>query len=355
MIISEPGKSYSLLHFGTGYRAKRPVFTKSYGYGNCCIMPKELLDKYVLLSEKFKDNTLKPNSSVYLTQLALLPKYKLENHIAETKSNVKITRKPSDIDAFIINDFVIKKAYFNSYKPDENVDHYIVPYSEFIEEFASHMSPEDEYSYPGNYTHGKLKPNFFIIPQTIVSGYPQIEAMLSKHPIERGIFKSQGDTGAKAFTQIELFQRIITLVEQGTHEIIFDRHINHAANVDTIIDLDVFKTLYDMLSSHSKDNEMLAQEIIANCNYKESEGYILFLLNLFPILRNKSQNTNYQNIWSQFVKFSSIYSYDSYELFIKALLNKHPEYTKLICDCLPTHLNKTYGINLIKSINYENI
>ena len=75
-----------------------------------------------------------------------------------------------------------------------------------------------------------------------------------------------------------------------------------------------------------------------------------FLLNLFPILRNKSQNTNYQNIWSQFVKFSSIYSYDSYEHFIKALLNKHPEYTKLICDCLPTHLNKTYGINLIKSI-----
>ena len=72
---------------------------------------KEYLDLY----ERFKDNKLTDNTTVYLTPLSSVPGYKFKNFIEENKLNISTARKLDKLDTLIISDELIKEYYIKKY------------------------------------------------------------------------------------------------------------------------------------------------------------------------------------------------------------------------------------------------
>jgi hypothetical protein len=73
-------------------------------------------------------------------------------------------------------------------------------------------------------------------------------------------------------------------------------------NDSIIIDEEVFENLSQMLSSSDEDNHVLAMEIMANCNYKQSLMYL-------EILFKEFNNTFSRNHTKNHVNFKSLLSY----------------------------------------------
>jgi hypothetical protein len=164
------------------------------------------------------------------------------------------------------------------------------------------------------------------------------------------INKSHGNK--KAYDSIDLFNNLVNLVEVKKLNLILDTTLNSEINKELIIDLDVFKTLYSMLSSTDDSNYSVARELIANCEFETSKPYILFLANQFSEIRNKSNNKNYHNTHSQLKKYSKYYNNcENYANFIKDTVVVYPEYKQILCDCLTVHLNNLFKSDLIKTIH----
>jgi hypothetical protein len=85
-----------------------------------------------------------------------------------------------------------------------------------------------------------------------------------------------------------------------THEACILEHVN--GEDAAIIDDTMFKQLKEMLASSDSDNHVLAMEIIANSNYKQS---LLYIEMLFKDHSNTMYNTHTKN----HVNFKSLLSY----------------------------------------------
>jgi hypothetical protein len=323
------------------------------------IIPKSYEEKIYNIFEKCKDNKLKDNSNVYLTPLSTLPSYKLKNYISENKLNVTITRKSNIIDTLIVNEELIKSCYFNCYN---NYQHkaelwHIIPYDLLQNNYKSFIEPKGsgscifEYNPHAGGENYTLPTDGFIIKHSDIQNNSKLKDLLNCPSIEGYIInKSHGNK--KAYDSIDLFNNLVNLVEVKKLDLILDTTLNSEINKELIIDLDVFKTLYSMLSSTDDSNYSVARELIANCEFETSKPYILFLANQFSEIRNKSNNKNYHNTHSQLKKYSKYYNNcENYANFIKDTVAVYPEYKQILCDCLTVHLNNLFKSDLIKTIH----
>ena len=334
------------------------------------IVPKDLYPKYETLYQKYKDNKLKSNTTVYLTPLSSFPSYKLKNYIEENKLNIETARKTEKLDTLIINDAFIKEAYFSEILKEKAEKYYTIPYNVIAENFSSFIDKNNEHnnilktsSYhlsKKDKKEGNLKPSSFIISEKNLSdaiNYNNVFSILLNYPTTTGELLTKSHGNKSACDHLEFFYKMFDLIEKNNLDVVFDDNINSETNKDIVIDLEVFQTLYGMLASKDKSNWNIAREIIANCDFESSKPYVLFLVNIFNFLKNKGNNKNYHLIYKQLrtvnnKHFSSLLDkYIGYEKFTQQIITYFPEYKQIMCDCLITHLNHLFKISIIKSIH----
>jgi hypothetical protein len=333
------------------------------------IIPKDLYPKYETLYQKYKDNKLKSNTTVYLTPLSSFPSYKLKNYIEENKLNIETARKTEKLDTLIINDTFIKEAYFSEILKEKVKKYYEIPYDVIANNFSSFVDKNNEYnnilktpSYhlsKKDKKEGNLKAHSFIISEESLIeaiNYNKAFSVLLNYPTTTGELLTQSHGNKSACDNLEFFYKLFDLIEKNNLDVVFDDNINSETNKDTVVDLEMFQTLYGMLASTDKSNWIIAREIIANCDFETSKPYVLFLVNVFNFLKIKGDNKNYHLIYKHLkvlqVKNKYILLKDaSYEDFIQKIINIFPQYKQTMCDCLTTHLNHLFKTSIIKSIH----
>ena len=334
------------------------------------IIPKDLYHKYETLYQKYKDNKLKSNTTVYLTPLSSFPSYKLKNYIEENKLNIKTARKTEKLDTLIINDTFIKEAYFSEILKEKEKKYYTIPYNVIAEDFSSFIDKKSDYNNilkTPSYLLSKkdkkeenLKPSSFIMSEENLKDAIKSDkafSVLLNYPTTTGELLIKLHGNKSACDHLEFFYKMFDLIEKNNLDVVFDDNINSEVNKDIVVDLEMFQTLYGMLASTDKSNWIVAREIIANCDFESSKPYILFLSNIFNFLKIKGDNKNYHLIHKQLREINKQSSYRfldkhaQYEKFIQAVISKFPEYKQHMCDCLTTHLNHLFKTSIIKSIH----
>jgi hypothetical protein len=146
------------------------------------------------------------------------------------------------------------------------------------------------------------------------------------------------------------------IIKTDDPNIIIERTtIDKEINKDTVIDLEIYENLYNMLNSTDEGNAKIAREIMANCEYDQSRPYILFLSSVFEKLLTKSDNKNYHAVHKNLrkeQKYFDCWGYKTQGHFevIKRILEKCPEYRSIFGLCTKLHLNTLYKSEVIKEI-----
>ena len=335
------------------------------------IVSKDLYPKYEALYQKYKDNKLKSNTTVYLTPLSSFPSYKLKNYIEENKLNIETARKTEKLDTLIINDTFIKEAYFSEILNEKAKKYYTIPYDVIAKDFSSFIDKDNEYynilKTPSYYLskkdkkEGNLKAHSFIMSEENLKDaikFNKAFSVLLNYPTTTGELLTKSHGNKNACDNLEFFYKMFDLIEKNNLDVVFDDNINNETNKDTIVDLEMFQTLYGMLASTDKSNWLIAREIIANCDFETSKPYVLFLVNVFNFLKIKGDNKNYHLIHKHLrilgdkKKISYLLYKDAqYEGFIQQIINMFPQYKQIMCDCLTTHLNHLFKTSIIKAIH----
>ena len=333
------------------------------------IVSKDLYLKYEKLYQKYKDNKLKPNTTVYLTPLSSFPSYKLKNYIEENKLNIKMARKTKKLDTLIISNDFIKEAYFSIILTKQTQKYYTIPYDVIAKDFSSFINKSREHDdilkTPSYHLTKKDKINENFYPSSFIMSeknltdavkYNKAFSVLLNYPSTTGELIKKSHGNKKAYDHLEFFYNMFDLVEKNKLDIVFDDSINSAANKDTVIDLEMFQTLYGMLASTDNSNWNIAREIIANCDFKSSKPYVLFLVKIFDSLKKKSSNINYHLIHKKIFTTNSkmqavLNKWNTYESFIQEMSKVYPTQNQIMCDCLTIHLNHLFKTSIIKSIH----
>lgn len=304
------------------------------------------IENYNKLYDKFKNNKLKDKGYIHVTPFSRFPLYKLKNYIKENNLDLKFIRNyTQQYTTLLIDNTFIQDFYKINYPPKT---YYIVPYQYIMSTFTKYIK--------GPNPHSKQPPlDMFIIKDetvnTMIKYSDEFSSLLNFESITCDLLFDYH--GNKIATQnINLYKQLFDLVQKYELDIVFDETLNNEINKETVIDLEMFQTLHNMLSSTDVSNHSIAQELIANSNFESSKPYILFLANMFKILRNKSNNKNYIAIHSQLKQYKSLFSYEPLNFFnfIELITKKHPEYKQTICNCLTIHLNHVFKNDIIKEI-----
>lgn len=334
------------------------------------ITSESIYHEYEKLYQKFKDNKLRSNTTVYLTPLSSFPSYKLKNYIEENKLNIKTARKIEKLDTLVINDSFIREAYFSNIQKEKAKKYYEIPYDVIAKDFSSFINKDDNY---GNILRmsqynltKKQKQKGISKPESFIMSEENINSAIKQNKVFIKLLDFPSTTGEllvsthgnkSACDNVEFLHKLFDLVEKNNLDVVFDNNINSEVNKEISIDLEMFDTLYGMLASTDKSNWVIAREIIANCDFESSKPYVLFLSNIFNFLKIKGDNKNYHLIHKQIREIDKKSPYHfldkhaQYDKFIQAIVGKFPEYKQHMCDCLTTHLNHLFKTSIIKSIH----
>ena len=310
-------------------------------------LTKEILTKYNKLCEKNKDNKLKDNSTIYLSPISNYPVYKLKNHIQENKLNIKKARKWDKIDTIIID-----KDFLNSFKTEKNKIYTLIPAKE-IQNDKNKYFGRDNWAY--NKTNGYSDTLFFYTESENIIKHSGDFKQFSNHPQIEG-FPIKRDHGhKKVCDNIEFIIELFENIEKYNLHVVLDSSIDKEINKDTVIDLEIYETLYNMLNSTDEGNTKIAREIIANCEYDQSRPYILFLASVFEKLLTKSDNKNYHAVYKRLNLERTYFDCWTYKVsthfaIIQKILEKCPEYKIIFSQCMKIHLNALYKSEIIKEI-----
>jgi hypothetical protein len=348
----ENNKTYIYLDFYTSLG--KPRLSTHHWRKNIIIIPPEFESQYLELYEKFKDNKLKNNTSVYLTPMASLPSYKLKNYIEENKLNINLTRTYSKLNSIIIDDSFIREFYLcaGNWKLH---NYHTVPVDYIESKFKKYIRREY-----GDFiinVNNKIIDGF-LVKEEQIKEWAKIDSSfleLLDFPTIHGRELGNGHGFKKAHDNYNMFCKLKETVEKYNLEIIFDHNINEEINKDLTVDIDMFQNIFNMLISKDKGNIEIAKEIIANCSLKESKPYLIYLLNLFPVLRKTGDNKNYDFIRKKLLKevvapWVSKDSIPSTDSFIPNLLNKNPKFASQYMECFKIHLNNLAKKDIIKEI-----
>jgi len=314
-----------------------------YIYGNnihkrISIITKEHEDKYNKLYNNNKDNKIENNTTLCMSPLSNLPNYKLKSYITENKLNIKTVRRTSKPNILVINDSLIKEYYFNSHYYNTGL-FYIVPV-EFLKTIQTKNHNE------------KLIADFYYINDNILdvfkTKYPNYYNELIQFEKITGKIIDIEWGNKKAYECFDLF--ISLLDENLPYKIVFDHSINNDINKDLVIDDDMFINLINMLKSSDKDNHNLAREIVANCELELSKPYILFLLWKYEEFKKTNNNKNFKFCLDALKPYKEIYYNRMLDNFLAKIINKHPEYSQTIFNCLRLYINNENNKDIIKGI-----
>jgi hypothetical protein len=351
---------YSELQLNHHYNRKKYLLTANPWRQNIQIIPPECIDQYHILHDKFKDTQLKNNTSVYITPLSIYPAFKLKNHSEVNKLGITITRKIKEIDALILDHELITQYYLNT----EIKEYLVIPHSFLVANFSEYILDDVQETHYYSIADPSYTNEYYILEKNKVKEFTakdyKFNALLQLPTIKgAAIDSSRGNK--KANESVPLFCSLTNLVDQYDLEIIFDSTINKETNKDLVIDLDTFKTIFNMLASEDESNYPIAKELISNCDFEVSKPYILFLATLFSSLRNKSSNSkNWVTCFTQIYKyreyinkyFSSRNNLEPTDVdhFVKSFIQDYPQYKQMISDCLTVYLNFRFKTDLIKEI-----
>jgi hypothetical protein len=319
-------------------------YTSAAGFLN-----EEIIKKYKQLCEKSKDNKIKNNSVIYQSPLSNYPSYKLKNYIQENKLNITKARKWGKIDTIIID-----KDFLNYLEKEKNEKYTIIPAKEILKDKNKYFDKED-WGY--NNSNGYSDALFFYTDTQNIKQYSSTFSQFEKYPQIEG-FPIRRDHGHKNICDnIEFITELFDNIEKYNLHVVLDSSIDKEINKDTVIDLDIYETLYTMLNSTDEGNTKIAREIIANCEYDQSRPYILFLASIFEKLLIKSDNKNYHAVHKRLNKERAYFDswgyrttgYGHFEV-IQHILRKCPEYKSIFCSCAKLHLNTLYKSEVIKEI-----
>ena len=324
------------------------------------------IENYNKIYEKFKDNKLKPNLTINISSLSEFPSYKLKNHIEENNLNITISRKLKTITTILLNHSFINQYYTSndtSYRKLNLKDkYYCVPLPYLLSNYKKYIKSED-YSSIGKLDKKLMHIDHCLISDEILEDFIKIDTSFNS------ITQFSSITGKlmytdwgykKASENLEFFKNLTNYIEENNLDVIFDESISDNINKESVIDLDTFKILFNMLASTDANNHIIAQELISNHDFELSKPYILFLAARFGYLRNKSTNNkNWGIMYKNIVKhkeliskyWSSRSTIEDVDYFIEKFSSRYPQYKQIICDCLITHLNHQYKTDLIKEIH----
>jgi hypothetical protein len=310
-------------------------------------LTKEILNRYDQLCEKSKDNKIKDNSIIYPSPLSNYPAYKLKNYIQENKLNITKARKWDKIDTIIID-----KDFLSYFKTEKNKNYTLIPSKEILGNKDKYIG-KDNWSY--DRTNGFLDTVFFYVESESIKNNYKDFSQFEKYPQIEG-FPIRRDHGHKNICDnIEFITELFDNIEKYNLHVVLDSSIDKEINKDTVIDLDIYETLYNMLNSTDEGNTKIAREIIANCEYEQSRPYILFLTSIFEKLLTKSDNKNYHAVYKHLNKertYFDVWGYKTNGHFdvIQRILKKCPEYKSIFCSCAKLHLNTLYKSEIIKEV-----
>jgi hypothetical protein len=317
-------------------------YTSAAGFLN-----EEILTRYDQLCEKNKDNKIKDNSVIYLSPVSNYPSYKLKNYIQENKLNISKARKWDKIDTIVID-----KDFLNIFKKEKDEKYTIIPSKEILKDKNKYFDKED-WGY--NNSNGYSDALFFYTNTENIKQYSSTFSQFEKYPQIEGfpIMKSHGNK--KLYDNLEFITELFDNIEKYNLHVVLDSSIDKEINRDTVIDLEIFETLYNMLNSTDAGNSKIAREIMANCEYDQSRPYILFLASIFEKLLTKSDNINYHAVHKRLNKERTYFDSWGYKTnghfeVIQRILKKCPEYKSIFCQCARIHLNSLYKSEVIKEV-----
>jgi len=350
---------YSELQLNHHHDLKKHFLTANTWRQNLQVIPPECIDQYHILHDKFKDTQLKNNTSVYITPLSRYPAFKLKNHSEVNKLGITTTRKIKEIDALILDHEFITEYYLNI----KIKEYLVIPHSFLVANFSEFIL-DIEHSYYYSIADPAFAKEYYLLEPSRVKEFTakdyKFNALLQLPTIKGAVIDSSHGN-KKANESVPLFCNLTNLVDQYDLEIIFDSTINKEINKDLVIDLDTFKTIFNMLVSEDESNHPIAKELISNCDFETSKPYILFLATLFSSLRNKSSNSrNWVTCYTQIYKYRNyINKYFSsrnnleptdVDRFIQLFIQDYPQHKQIMGDCLTVYLNFRFKTDLIKEI-----
>lgn len=308
---------------------------------------KEIIDKYKELCEKNKNNQIKDNSVIYLSPLSNYPIYKLKNYIQENKLNITKARKWDKIDTIIID-----KDFLTYFEKEKNKKYTIIPAKEILKDKSKYIN-KDDWTYKK--TNGYEDTSFFYIESKNIKSYYNEFGQFEKYPQIEGFYVRREHGMKNICDNLEFITELFENIEKYNLHVVLDSSIDKEINKDTVIDLEIYENLYNMLNSADEGNSKIAREIIANCEYDQSRPYILFLASIFEKLLTKSDNKNYHAVHKNLKKEQKYFNCWNYRTqghfeVIKIILEKRPEYRSIFCLCAKLHLNTLYKSEVIKEI-----
>jgi len=337
--------------------SSKSLYGSYYSYtGN---ITKEDIEQYSIIYDKFKDNKLKDNSSINISSLSEFPSYKLKNYINENNLNISITRKVEKINTIILSNSFINRSYFDDYEIKNNINksYYCIPYSYIVTNYKKYDREKH-----GNFSENSA--DYYLIPTNKLHEFIALDnkfSLLSEFPVINGILISSSWGSKKAGENINFFKNLTKYIEENNLDIVFDESISNEINKESIIDLEIFKILFNMLSSEDINNHTIAQELISNHDFELSKPYILFLATAFKTLRNKSNsNKNWGITYNQIIKYKQVIAIywtghsdniNNMDHFIKNFTTEYPQYKQIICDCMAIYLNHRFKTDLIKEMH----
>ena len=347
---------YRELHTGKNSKGKGYIYASHYSSYAGTIDKKDN-EQYNEIYNKFKDNKLKLNSFVNISPLSEFPSYKLKNYIEENNLNITISRKAGKINTIILNNSFINQSYFSNSKTQDD-SYYCIPYSYIIDNYLKYNDDSDWYDLK------KAPSEFLLIRTDRLYEFININSkfnLLSEFPIIKGQLISLGHGSKKAGENLDFFKNLNKYIEDNNLDIVFDESISSEINKESVIDLEIFETLFNMLSSKDINNHIIAQELISNHDFESSKPYVLFLATIFKFLRNKSSNNkNWGITYKQIIKYKSLIStywtghgdsINNIDFFIKNFTLEYPQYKQTICDCMVVYFNHRFETDLIKEIH----
>jgi hypothetical protein len=306
------------------------------------IVTKSLGEKYNSLREKTKHNKLQKNSTVWFSPFTEFPLYKFNDYISNNDANITRSKKLNNtVDTVILNSTMITKYYFPEYFGRSGVFHVIdkKTYNDKLKQSVKTIKDNN------------LNQDYVVISKPQVDNiHNSNKQTIEETPTVEGYLIGDEWGFAKAYQNIEIFEKIINDYEQGKINIVFDDQINNDVNGGLEFDLDLFSTLVDMIGSNDEGNINIAREIIANTNLELAKPYVLFLFQLYPFLSRQNNTRSWKYVVDQFKADKSKLCYDHLQMFLGQLGKLYPEYVPIVFKCMGIYFNKQWKNEVIKEI-----
>jgi hypothetical protein len=278
-----------------------------------------------------RDNKISSSDIVYFTAASKLPRFKYKEYIETNKINPKKTNRIDYANTFILS---INELKTLAQKFDE---YCVIPVNEILNHSNNDLK---KYVYDNNLHEVFIKKEYLIdyAEKNPNNKFPFSKTKINSFRVEElnKIYSGWGSASVESY--IDLFNYLVPKLDKI--KIILDESFSEIMNAGLIIDEEIYNNIAGMLST--KDNISMGMEIISNCDFKNSQMYILILLNEFyKKFDSKNKTSNFKNCLNYFKEYPISLNW---EHFVKYLVkeNKDEQEQKIINEYIKRQINTKY-------------